>query len=150
MSFPRLGCACIVIRGSEILLGVSNKKPIEDKWVIPGGGVKEYERIEVTAVREFREETGLNITPLELLFAHEIIDEANFDHRVVLVFEARYDEGFPRAGSDLKHVAWVDFRDMGKYQNHMTDATLEILHKLSIVLRNRASIARNAQFSQIR
>ena len=46
-----------------ILLGKRIIKPHKDKWSIPGGGFEKTDKsLFETAIREFREETGINIS----------------------------------------------------------------------------------------
>ena len=54
----RLGCAGIVRRGVDTLLGKRNKDPNRGKWILPGGGARFGETIEQALNRETRVEAG--------------------------------------------------------------------------------------------
>jgi len=60
----------------EILLLKSHKWP--DKYVVPGGHVELGERIEDAAVREAKEETGLDIYDLEFINFQQFIYDPSF------------------------------------------------------------------------
>ena len=136
LAFPRIGVATFVLRGADVLLGRSKKEPIVGKWVIPGGRVKPFERLQETAVREFLEETGITITAKNVLFVSENVQPPN-DHRIVIYVDGQYVSGEPTPGDDLSEVRWVDVRQLGELQSDMTDMTLDALYKFSLVLRAR-------------
>ena len=74
-------CAGLLRRDDRVLL-VRCTYPGEPKplWVLPGGGHKEDETLEQTVVREFREETSLEIFTDRLAYASESIDEQRGFH----------------------------------------------------------------------
>ena len=70
----------------ELLLLQSHKWP--GAYVIPGGHVELGERIEEAAVREAKEETGLDIYDLEFItFQQFIYDPAFWKHRHFIFFD---------------------------------------------------------------
>jgi 8-oxo-dGTP pyrophosphatase MutT (NUDIX family) len=46
---------------SEVLLGLRANNPGKGLWTFPGGGAEGYEKLSTAAVREFREETGVQL-----------------------------------------------------------------------------------------
>ena len=60
----------------KLLLIKSHKWP--DKYVVPGGHVELGERIEDTAIREAKEETGLDIYDLEFINFQQFIYDPSF------------------------------------------------------------------------
>src|SRR6266704_2768851 len=61
MQRPRLGCAGLIRRGDQVLLGKRNKEPNRGLWVLPGGGVEFGESFATTLERELREEAGIGV-----------------------------------------------------------------------------------------
>ncbi len=70
---------------------------------IPGGFVEVGERVEDAAVREIKEETGLDVTLKELLGVYSDPDRDPRFHVVSVVFVGDA-EGEPKASSDAKRV----------------------------------------------
>jgi ADP-ribose pyrophosphatase YjhB (NUDIX family) len=135
--FPRVGVAAIVMRGSQILLGRSKKSPIENKWVLPGGGVQPFESISDTVIRELKEETGVTVKPGAVLFVSELVQPPDH-HHIVIYVDAEFVDGNLHAGDDLADVIWQDVRQLGEMQDTLSDMTVDALHKFSMVLKARA------------
>lgn len=57
-----------VIAGNQILM-VQHRHEGNEFWTLPGGGIEEGERAEITVEREIREETGLVLSVDRLLFS---------------------------------------------------------------------------------
>jgi len=67
-------------------------------WSPPGGGLKFGESIEDCLIREFKEETSLNVKIKKFLFVNEYID-ARF-HAIEVFFEVVYQDGELHLGKD--------------------------------------------------
>ncbi|MDH5516587.1 MAG: NUDIX hydrolase [Gammaproteobacteria bacterium] len=76
-------------------------------WAIPGGFVDCGETVEAAAIREAKEETGLEITLEVLLGCYSAPDRDPRFHTVSLVYIATA-EGVPQAGDDAKTVRLVN------------------------------------------
>lgn len=73
---------CFDDAGRVILARIGQDgNPYNDSWTMPGGGMEWGEQPEQTAVREFREETGLEVTLGELVS----VRSAWFDTRTAFV-----------------------------------------------------------------
>jgi len=68
-------------------------------WALPGGFVDEGEPLDRAAVREAREETGLDVELLEQFFTYSDPRRDPRRHTISTVFLARA-EGEPRGGDD--------------------------------------------------
>jgi ADP-ribose pyrophosphatase YjhB (NUDIX family) len=114
-------CACIV-HGGRLLLIQRGKEPNQGFWSFPGGRIELEDTIFETAVREVREETGVEIEPLELFQVYDWIvrDEADCVrfHYVVNYVRARCLSGVPRAASDAAAVRWVTESDLPALTMH--------------------------------
>ncbi len=89
----------ILIEGKKILLvrhkGIAGKYNL---WSPPGGGLAYGEKIKDCLVREFREETGLEIAPGRFLFMQEFLNEPL--HALELFFAVEVLGGTLKTGTD--------------------------------------------------
>lgn len=114
MNRPR---ACAAILNDDKILMVCHQTQARTYWTLPGGGWQEGETLEETAVREVKEESGLNVRVLKLLFEEdydygksycylaELTDEVT---EPTLGFNLKEKSLF---GTMLKSVAWHSLKD---------------------------------------
>jgi mutator protein MutT len=106
---PKLAVAVIIGHGDRVLLGKRGRHTREPgKWSFPAGFVERGERVEDAAVRESREETGLQVEIGELI---GLFSEPG-DPVVLAVYAARTFTGEPRAADDLSELAWYPVADL--------------------------------------
>ena len=96
-------------QAGELLLLRSHKWP--GKYVVPGGHVELGERIEETAVREAKEETGLDIYDLEFINFQQFIYDPAFwkkRHFIFFDFAARTDSTEVVLNDEAQEYIWID------------------------------------------
>ncbi|MBS1985004.1 MAG: NUDIX hydrolase [Bdellovibrionales bacterium] len=97
---PKLTVDVIIDMGAGMVVLVDRKSEPHG-WALPGGFVEEGETVEEAALREIKEETGLDV---ELVRQFHVYSDPKRDprfHTASVVFVAR-GWGKPRAGSDAK------------------------------------------------
>jgi 8-oxo-dGTP diphosphatase len=87
----------IALPGDRVVL-VRRKHP-PPGWALPGGFVDEGETLEAAAVREAREETGLAVTLVDLLYVYSDPRRDPRRHTLSAVYVGRAD-GEPAGGDD--------------------------------------------------
>jgi mutator protein MutT len=115
---PAVGVGAVVIRDGRVLLIRRGKEPLRGRWLVPGGTVELGETLEEAVVREIREETSLDVAPLEVLTVFDRIDRQEgrvVYHYVIVDYLCQYLAGDPRAGSDAEAVAFVAREDLDAY-----------------------------------
>ena len=90
----------IEIEGGIVLIKRKNPPP---GWAIPGGFVDYGESLEEAAVREAKEETGLDIELIRQFHTYSDPKRDPRHHTVSTIFIARA-SGTPRAADDAKEV----------------------------------------------
>lgn len=97
----------LVVRAGAVLLIRRKFAPFQGYWDIPGGFLEPEELPEIGAIRETREETGLEVRLLDFLGfymdVYEYQDEAYPILNIYFVGEA---PGEPRAGDDADDYGW--------------------------------------------
>lgn len=120
----------------DVLLIRRGKEPHYGRWMVPGGTLEWGESLEAAAVREVREETGVEI---EIEAFVEIIEaitpgDSGF-HYVIMDYAARAISGEPVAGSDALEAAWVSVEAQTRYD--LTGELVAVIDKARRVT-NRA------------
>ena len=109
-------------------------EPDAGLWSIPGGLVEVGEGVKEAAVREAREETGLEVEILDLL---GVVDKIVRDeggrirfHFVILDYLAEVRGGRLRASSDALEARWVRREELPQYR--MSPTLVELLRRMGL------------------
>ena len=120
---PLVGVAAAVFDGAgRVLLVQRGRPPRAGSWGLPGGLLDLGERLADGAVREVREESGIDIRIGGIAGVFEPItrdDAGEIEyHYVVVDFWASYVSGVATAQDDAAAVAWVSMDQLGAYHLH--------------------------------
>lgn len=112
---PTVGVVCL--RGDEVLLIKRGTPPRLGQWSLPGGRMEWGETTTATALRELKEETGVDAELLGLLDVIDGIFPARpaadggageiTRHYVLIDYAARWIAGEPVAGDDAAEARFV-------------------------------------------
>jgi 8-oxo-dGTP diphosphatase len=85
MKAPRIVVGVILKKEDKILLVKEILEDLKEHWIFPGGGVDFGETIEKAAIREAKEEIGIDIEIKDFLGIKEIIRQ-QFDYHSIIFF----------------------------------------------------------------
>ncbi len=114
-SSPILAVGAVVVDAGRVLLVRRGREPLKGQWSLPGGAIELGESLAQGVVREVREETGLDVEPVELI---ELLDRIHREsgrensrirfHYVIADYLCRVTGGTLRAASDAAEVRWAE------------------------------------------
>ncbi|MGG5821724.1 NUDIX hydrolase [Falsiroseomonas sp. HW251] len=116
---PWVGIGVLAFRGNDVLLIRRGRPPRLGEWSLPGGGQRLGETAEACARRELREETGIEVGPLDLLAVVDAITPGEEGrprfHYTIIDYVARWESGEARAGGDVTEVMWCGSADVARH-----------------------------------
>ena len=125
---PAVGVVCF--RGEEVLLIQRGTPPRRGEWSLPGGRIEPGEPAKTAALRELREETGVDA---EIVGLVDVVD-AIFNNRqgtlitrhyVLVDYAARWISGIPVAGDDAAEARFFHQSELGSLD--LWDETLRVI-----------------------
>ena len=112
----------------EIALIRRGKAPLYGHWMIPGGSLEWGETLEQAAVREVREETGLDIEVETFVdFVQAIAPGEPGYHFLIMDYAAHATAGSLAAASDALEAEWVAVDSLAAYD--LRPELLRVIHK---------------------
>lgn len=134
--------ACL--RGEEVLLIRRGKPPRLGQWSLPGGRIEWGERAADAALRELREETGVQakltglIAVVDGLFGFEDEGEAGDEeprHYLLIDYAARWLSGEPSPGDDATAAQWWPLAEVAALG--MWDETVRVIRAAAASVQGR-------------
>tara|TARA_B000000565_G_scaffold39076_1_gene26009 strand:- start:1759 stop:2172 length:414 start_codon:yes stop_codon:yes gene_type:complete len=104
---PSLAVDAVVVREGKVLLIRRGKQPWKGMLAFPGGFVDKGEDPEVAAVRELKEECGLDGEVVRLLCVKGDPNRDPRGHVISIAYVVSAD-GEPTAGDDAASARWYD------------------------------------------
>jgi 8-oxo-dGTP diphosphatase len=136
---PIVGVGGVVIHRNRVALIRRGGEPLKGHWSIPGGLLELGEELADGVRREIKEETGLDVEPLEVL---TVFDRITRDgnrvryHYVIVDYGCRRRGGRLKPDSDVIDARWVRREDLPQY--HLIEkATSVILEAFEFFGRRR-------------
>ncbi len=109
---PKPTVDIVILDGTRIVLVKRGREPFKGKWVFPGGFIDHGETAEHAAVREAKEETGMDVEIIGLLGVYSSPDRDPRDHHLSIVFIAKPIQGSPLGGDDADEAKWHDLHEL--------------------------------------
>lgn len=119
---PLVGVGGVVIHRKRVLLIRRKREPLKGEWSIPGGLVELGEELHQAVCRELKEETGLEVEPLEIMAVFDRImrmprSPARVQYHFVIVdYVCRWKRGRISPSSDVVDARWVLRKDLPQYR----------------------------------
>jgi 8-oxo-dGTP diphosphatase len=108
---PCVGVVCL--RGDEVLLIRRGTPPRQGEWSLPGGRIEPGERVVDAALRELREETGVEARITGLVDVVDGLFPEAGRHYVLIDYAAEWVSGEPVAGDDALEARFVALEQVG-------------------------------------
>jgi 8-oxo-dGTP diphosphatase len=126
---PYLAVSAAIFRDGKVLIVRRARPPAHGLYTLPGGGVELGETLEEAVIREVREETALDVEPIELAGYRQAIGrdtEGRIErHFVILPFAARWIAGEVALNAELAEAHWLKPGELSGLQT--TDGLAQIV-----------------------
>lgn len=130
---PLVGVGAVIVQDARVLLVRRGTEPLKNHWTLPGGMLEVGEALTGGVIREVREETGLDVEPIELI---ELLDRIHREdgrvryHYVIADYLCRVTGGGLRAASDAAAVRWVERSEWNSHSALVLDPiTVRVIEK---------------------
>ena len=116
---PFVGVGVVVLKDGAILLVRRARPPRQGEWSIPGGLQHIGETLAEAALRELREETGVEARLTGELgtvdsLRHDDVGRVEY-HYSLVEFAAQWVSGEPRPADDVDRAEWAPIDDLDRY-----------------------------------
>jgi 8-oxo-dGTP diphosphatase len=128
---PFLAASVAVLRDGRVLVAARGRGVMAGRYSLPGGLVEPGETLAEAALRELREEVGVEAEVIGFLAHSEVIqrdDDLRVKHHfVICAHAARWISGEPQASDEAIDVRWVTEDELAGLPT--TPGLAEVLHK---------------------
>lgn len=130
--WPKVAASGAIFRDDgKLLIGLRGKDPTRLLWSLPGGHIEPGETARDAALREIREETGIEAEILGLTDINDVIvrnaDGSLRAHYLLTIFFGRWLAGEPSAADDCLDARFVDVEEIGEL-----DTTDRLMHFVAL------------------
>ena len=129
-----VGIGILIRERDRYLLIKRAAEPDAGLWTVPGGLVEVGERAAEAAVREAKEETGLDVEILEVI---DVVDKIVMDensrimyHFVIIDYLATPIGGSLKAASDALDARWLEAEEFPQYV--LSPTLIELLKRMEL------------------
>ena len=135
---PIAAVLAVVIRNGQMLLVQRANPPDRGCWSFPGGKIEPGEAILDAAIRELREETGVEAEPLRVFTAVDVIAYSASNrlrhHFVLIAVLCRWMEREPVAADDALDARWFSRDALGQDDLPLSANVIEVARLASSTL----------------
>lgn len=105
-------CANIIEKDGKFLLVKETKEKVKGQYNLPAGRLQEPESLLETAIREAKEETGLEVEPQKLVNIGQKIDDERNKTIVVFSFKSEVNSGEIRTSEEHPEVDYFSWKEV--------------------------------------
>jgi 8-oxo-dGTP diphosphatase len=102
----------ILDENRKFILIKRKNNPFKNYWAIPGGFVEYGETVENAAIREAKEETGVDIELKKLFNIYSNADRDPRGHTITIVYIATGNINDMKSGSDAEDILLCSFEEL--------------------------------------
>lgn len=136
---PFLASSVCVVRDGLVLLAARAKPPLEGVFTLPGGVVEAGEALAETALRELREEVGVEAEIVGFVGPVEVVERDETGrvkhHFVICAHAARWRAGEGEVGDEALAVRWIRPDELGRLR---TTAGIQAIVDAAVALTSHA------------
>jgi ADP-ribose pyrophosphatase YjhB (NUDIX family) len=115
---PLVGVGAVIIENARVVLVKRGHPPLQGEWSIPGGVLEVGEMLRDAAVREAREETGLNVDTQDLLGVFDRVlrdpEGKTLYHYVLIDFLCKRVSGELKGADDAEEARWFTQEEVAR------------------------------------
>jgi len=111
LSHPVPAAGVVCLKDGAVLLIRRGRAPRLGEWSLPGGRIEPGERAADAALRELREETGVEAVLLGLIDVVDGIFPEHDRHYVLIDYAARWVSGDPTPGDDAAEARFFSLEE---------------------------------------